>query len=109
MVYYSWDAVITVGERIRSQGIQDEIELEGLIDLCQHSTPGQRGHLYTILKNEGYSYATLDRLFVTSDDYYEEIGSTSTEKLMSCPFRRGCFTDSTVCGEYQTDECDGVR
>ena len=105
---YSWDDVLTVGERIRSQGILDEIEYEGLIDMCQKSTPGQRGHLYTIMKNEGYSYATLDRLFVTPDNYYSEIGSTSTEKLMSCPFRWGCFTDSTVCGDYHTD-CDGVN
>jgi hypothetical protein len=110
MVYYSWDDVIEVAHRISYQGIMDEIEYEGLRDLCHEATYSQREYLYNRLKTAGYSPSTLEFLFSdTTPGDYDIINTGNDYRIRVCRFDGECITDSTVCGEYQTDECDGVN
>lgn len=82
MAYYSWDDVLTVGERISRQGILDEIEYSGLRDMCQMSDGWQRAYLFNTINQSGYSPATIQYLFSESTPGDYDTASTGEPILI---------------------------
>ena len=104
--YYSWQHIQDVADRVDADGMNPRqyATLKVIIDTV--SAP-KREYLYNRLKNAGYSCGTLEYLFgdFTPADYGGFSGTRNRYKIKICSYRGECFTDSTVCGSWDTEEC----